>query len=121
MTSPSDSMDADSNSKQRELDLVERKNLDERALKERELALSEKQLEQERDLKEREFQIQRRQLAIGRWSGPVAVAIVAGIVGIIGSFVSSNENRELERKKREGTLVLEAIRTGSSGKQREKR
>src|SRR5215471_11580501 len=99
MTSPRDSMDADSNSKQRELDLVERKNLDERALKERDLALSEKRLEQERQLKEQELQIQRRQLAIGRWSGPVAVAVVAGLLGIIGTFFSANQNRELERKK----------------------
>jgi hypothetical protein len=90
-------------------------------LKERELTLAENRLRQERELKEAELAIQRRQLAVGRWTGPVAVAVVAGSVGIIGSFISSAQNRELERRKQEGTLVLEAIRTaGPNGAEREK-
>src|SRR5262245_25145495 len=80
-------------------------------LKERELSLSE--------IREKEFQIKSRELAVGRWSGPVAVAVVAGMLGIVGTFFAARENRELERKKQEGTLLLEAIRTGASGKERE--
>ncbi len=105
--------------KERELQLAERKTANERELKQQELALSELKLRQDREIREQELQIQGRQIAIGRWSGPVAVAVVAGLLGIIGTFFSARENRELERKKQEGTLVLEAIRTGASGKERE--
>jgi len=79
-----------------------------------------KELEQSRQLKDKELEIQRNQLAAGRWTGPVAVAVVAGILGLIGSFISLQQNRELERKKQEGTVILEAIRTGSTGKERER-
>jgi hypothetical protein len=105
--------------KERELQLAETRAANERELKQQELALSELKLRQDRELKEQELRIQGRQIAIGRWSGPVAVAVVAGLLGIVGTFFSARENRELERKKQEGTLVLEAIRTGASGKERE--
>ena len=105
--------------KERELNLSEEKIRNERELKEQELALSEAQLRQDRELKEREFQLKHRELAFGRWSGPVAVAVVAGLLGIIGTLIGAAENRELERKKQEGTLLLEAIRTGTVGKERE--
>lgn len=104
---------------ERELRLAEEKARADRELKQRELALSEAKLQQDRELKEQEFQLQVRQLAIGRWSGPVAVAVIAGLLGIAGTFFSASENRELERKKQEGTLLLEAIRTGANGKERE--
>jgi hypothetical protein len=82
-------------------------------IKKRQLELSERQLIQDRELKEAELAIRRREVVVGRWTGPVAVAVVAGIVGIVGTFFSARETRELERKKQEGTLILEAIRTGS--------
>src|SRR3954470_2927975 len=104
---------------ERELKLAEKKARTDHELKQRELALSEAKLQQDRELKEQEFRLQVRQLATGRWSGPVAVAVVAGFLGIVGTFFSASENRELERKKQEGTLVLEAIRTGANGKERE--
>jgi hypothetical protein len=105
--------------KEREVQLAEKNAIIDRELKQQELALSERKLQQEREAKDRELDIQSRQIAVGRWSGPVAVAVVAGLLGIIGTFFSAGENRELERKKQEGTLVIEAIRTGASGKERE--
>src|SRR6266705_2124125 len=111
--------EASSELKERELQLAEKRATTERELKEQELALSKLKLRQDREIRERELQVQSRQIAVGRWSGPVAVAVVAGLLGIVGTFFSARENRELERKKQEGTLVLEAIRTGASGKERE--
>ena len=72
----------------------------ERELKERELAL-----------KERELDLQHRQSWLARWSTPSVVAIVAGFIGYIGTLISSSQNRQLEREKQEGTLILEAIKT----------
>jgi hypothetical protein len=103
------------NDNTRELDILERKNLAEIELRARELDQAERRLAQDRELKREEFLLQARQLALGRWSGPVAVAVVGGLLGIGATFFSSHQNREVERKKQEGTLVLEAIRTGSSG------
>ena len=105
--------------KRRELDIADAKRRDEKELKQRELELAAARLAQERDLKEKELKIQRYQLAAGRWTGPVAVAVAAGILGILGSLFSARQNREVERKKLEGTLVLEAIRTDPTAKQRE--
>jgi hypothetical protein len=111
---------ASSELKERELQLAESRAATERELKQKELALSELKLRQDREIRERELQVQNRQIAVGRWSGPVAVAVVAGLLGIVGTFFSARENRELERKKQEGTLILEAIRTGTGGIEREK-
>ncbi len=105
--------------KERELKLAESRLRTELALKERELALSEQRLQREADRSAKEFELKGREINAGRWSGPVAVAVVAGSLGILGTLFSARENRELERKKQEGTLVLEAIRTGGSGKERE--
>jgi hypothetical protein len=110
--------------KKRELDLSEARLRQDRELKELELktnaALKEKELEQAKILRERDLEIQRNQLAAGRWTGPVAVAVVAGIIGIAGSLFSSYASRETERKKQEGTVILEAIRTNATGEDREK-
>lgn len=119
MTTPNGTS-AEDRFRERELELAVTKQRDDRYLKERELTLTEGKLKQDRELKQEELLIQHRQLSVGRWSGPVAVAVVAGLLGIIGSLLSSSQNRELERKKQEGTLVLESIRTGSTGKEREK-
>ncbi len=102
-----------------ELRLAEQKLRDERELKERELALTERQLQQDRELKEREIQTKGRELAPGRWSGPFAVAVVGGLLAITGGLVTAAYNSQIERKKQEGTLLLEAIRTGGSVRDRE--
>jgi len=84
-------------------DLERAKLLQEKELKEKELALKEKELE-----------FQHRQSSSARWSTPAVVAIVAGFIGYIGTLISSYQNRQLEREKQEGTLILEAIKTTGS-------
>jgi hypothetical protein len=112
MTEPP--VSADDRYKQRELDLEEKKRVDERELKEREFNLEEARLEQERKLKEQELKLLTRQLALGRWSAPLTLALAAGLIGLIGSFFSSNANREIERNRQQGTLILEAIKTNAT-------
>ena len=83
-----------------QFDLERAKLLQEKELKERELAL-----------KERELDLQHQQSWLARWSTPAVVAIVAGFIGYVGTLISSYQNRQLEREKQEGTLILEAIKT----------
>jgi FlaG/FlaF family flagellin (archaellin) len=119
------------------------------ALKDRELALKERGSERELALKERELALKEREAATqsrqNRWSwltSPAVVAIVAGLIGYIGTLVSSystrrleadrqtatekleQENREatlrLAREKQEGMLILEAIKTGGTAEQKER-
>src|SRR5581483_10009364 len=86
---------------------------------------------QEVELKKRELELKEREMTQSKWSGPVTVAIIAGIVGIVGTFVTSALNRdlertkykgsaELERQKQEGSLILEAIKTGGATEEKEK-
>ena len=82
-------------------------------------------LKQERELKERELDLRERELEQQRksrtpWSTPVVVALVGGILGYMGTLISSCQNRQLERDKQQGTLILEAIRTGGTGAEKEK-
>jgi len=86
---------------------------------------------QEVELKKRELELKEREMTQSKWSGPVTVAIIAGIVGIVGTFVTSALNRdlertkykgsaELERQKQEGSLIVEAIKTGGATEEKEK-
>jgi hypothetical protein len=82
-------------------------------------------LKQERELKERELALRERELEIQRksrtpWSTPVVVALVGGVVGYMGTLISSCQTRQLERDKQQGTLILEAIRTVGTGSEKEK-
>jgi hypothetical protein len=104
---------------QQERELKELELLQAKQFKEKEFELKQKELDQTSRLKEREIELQRRQLSSGRWTGPVAVAVVAGFLAIIGSLVTLRQNLELERKKQESNLLLEAIRTNATGKDRE--
>ncbi|HTG32936.1 MAG TPA: ankyrin repeat domain-containing protein [Thermoanaerobaculia bacterium] len=79
----------------------------------RKLDLEIRRLEQDKELKEKELEIQRGQAARGPWGAPVIAALIAGIVGLLGTFWSSYQSREIERQKQEGTLILEAIKTGT--------
>jgi hypothetical protein len=102
----------------------------EQQLRERELELKEKELQLHRESKEKELQLQQGQLTQSKWTGPVTVAVVAGIVGLMGTFFTSWQNRELERtkhettlaqerQKQEGNLILEAIKTEGHGMDKE--
>jgi hypothetical protein len=111
-------------------------------LRERELEQKEREAAQELALREQETATRARQ---NRWSwltSPAMVAIVAGLIGYIGTLISSYSTRRLEadrqaatesleqgnreatlrltREKQEGTLILEAIKTGGSAEQKER-
>jgi hypothetical protein len=78
------------------------------------LLLEQKRLEQEKELKLKELEIERKQAARGQWTAPILVALIGGIIGLLSNFWSSYQNRALEREKQEGTLILEAIKTGQT-------
>ena len=84
------------------------------------LKLERKRLKQEREIKMLEINIQNAQLAKGQWSGPIAAAVFAGLIGIITTYLSGNQNRELERQKQEGNILIEAIKTTGTGTDKEK-
>ncbi len=94
---------------QGQFDLERAKLLQEKELREKELALKEKELD-----------LQHQQSWLARWSTPATVAIVAGLIGYFGTLISSYQNRQLEREKQEGTLILEAIKTTGTAEEKGK-
>jgi hypothetical protein len=80
-----------------------------RELKDRELTLKEKELE-----------LQQRQGSLAKWSTPAVAAIIAGLIGYIGTLISSHQSRQLEREKQESTLILEVIKTTGTAEERER-
>jgi hypothetical protein len=82
--------------------------------------LKSKELEVNRELKLRELAVQERQLVKGQWSGPFGAAVLAGILGLIGTCYGTWESRRLERQKQEGTVILEAIRTAGSATEKDR-
>ena len=88
------------------------------------VGLDERRLAQERQLKERELALREREIEYQQrsrtpWSTPV-VASVGGVLGYMGTFISSCESRQIEREKQQGTLIIDAIRTAGSGAEKEK-
>ena len=76
--------------------------------------------DKELHLREKELSIQKESGILAQWNTPIVAAIVAGLVGYIGTLISSSQNRRLERDKQEGLLVLEALKTQGSLSEREK-
>jgi V8-like Glu-specific endopeptidase len=78
--------------------------------------------DEDRKVEQQRLDSEREQASAGRWTGPLAVAVAAGVAGLIGTFVSTYLNRqlerersggrqEIERRKQEGTLILEAVKS----------
>jgi hypothetical protein len=126
-------------------DLEWAKLVQERELREKELTLKEKELELRRkqeehdrnardreiQLNENDFTLRREQSWWAKWSTPAVVAILAGLIGYIGTLISTWQNRNLERdrqeatlnlerEKQEGTLILEAIKTAGTAEEKER-
>jgi hypothetical protein len=51
---------------------------------------------------------------------PVVAAIIVGLVGYVGTLISSYQNRQLKREKQEGTLILEVIKTTGTVEEKER-
>jgi len=84
-------------------------------------------LQQERELKEKELALREKELNLqfqqsrwARWSTPVVLAIVAGLIGYFGTLISSHQSLQLEREKQEAMLILEAIKTTGTAPEKEK-
>ena len=43
---------------------------------------------------------------------PITTALLAGLVGLVGTMLGGALNLQVEKKKQEGSLILEAIKTG---------
>ena len=78
------------------------------------LLLDRQRLEQDKELKLKELEIQAKQAAKVQWTAPIIVAVIGGFIGLLSNFWSSYQNLALERQKQEGTLILEAIKTGQT-------
>jgi hypothetical protein len=94
---------------------------------EEQLALERAKLRQERELKEKELVLRDKELNLqlqqsrwARWSTPVVLAIVAGLIGYFGTLISSHQSLQLEREKQEAMLILEAIKTTGTAPEKEK-
>jgi len=77
--------------------------------------------EREAQWKERELALRERQAAATKWTTPIATAVAAGLVGLLGTLWNGYQNLNIERKKQEGTLILEAIKTGTGQRDRAQR
>jgi hypothetical protein len=122
-----------------ELALKERELQDQRNRQAQEFDLKKQELEDQRErqtqelnLKKQEFELQRQQSWFSRWNTPAVAAIVAGLLGYIGTLISGCESRQqerdkyeatlaVERQKQEGTLILNMIKTEGTQDEREKR
>ena len=69
--------------------------------------------EREAQWKERELALRERQAVASKWTTPIATAVAAGLLGLLGTLWNGFQNLNIERKKQEGTLILEAIKTGT--------
>jgi hypothetical protein len=81
------------------------------------IALEYARLAQEREFKLRELDIQEYQAKRNQWSTPVITAVSAGILGLFGTVWNGCQGVAAEKRQQEGTLILEAIKTGTQEKQ----
>jgi hypothetical protein len=84
-----------------------------KSIDDRKLEFEYLRLAQEKYLKEKELE---QQLLLSRrhmWTTPWIAALIAGIIGLVGTLWNSCQNRLIERQKQEGVLILEAIKTGT--------
>ena len=75
--------------------------------------LERERIEREAQWKERELVLRERQAVASKWTTPIATAVAAGLIGLLGTLWNGFQNLNTERKKQEGTLILEAIKTGT--------
>ena len=78
--------------------------------------LEQKRLDQDKELKLKELAISTKQTIGSQWIIPVSIAIIGGVIGLITNIVASQQTLQLEREKRAGSLIVEAIRTGGDAK-----
>ena len=80
------------------------------------LELEQKRLDQDKELRLKELAISTKQTIGSQWIIPVSIAIIGGLIGLLNNIVASQQTLQLEREKREGSLIVEAIRTGGDAK-----
>ena len=66
--------------------------------------------------RDRELDLKEREITRSPWSNPLIATLAAGVLALIGNIVVSSFNgkaqRDVEREKARGNLLLEAIKTG---------
>jgi len=89
-------------------------------LKQRRLDLDAQRLEADKRLRSRELDIKEKEQQRSMWHSPIFVAVLAGMVGLLGNafvaFLNSSHERELERQKSEAALILQALKTDNPDK-----
>jgi hypothetical protein len=70
------------------------------------------------DIREREVAAKEKELSRSRWSSPLVLALFAASLGLVGNIVvalvNNKNTQDLERLRAQSTLILEAIKGGSS-------
>ena len=103
----------EANVQQKRLELDERRLQTEERLKEAELALKQRELDAKLDEAS-----PTRVLKLSSISPATMAAIIGIVATLVGYLIQANLNRQLEREKFQGQLVLKAIETGDPQKAR---
>lgn len=72
--------------------------------------------ERELDLKQQELVIKKQEVSGLRWNNPLTVALIAGLVTLLGAVLQFQQQRNLlalEELKFQSNLILESVKTGN--------
>lgn len=93
-------------------------------IEEKKLALEYERLANETRIREAELAFQREQLNTSpegffAWvQTPIGAAVIAGLLGLFGTFFNGYQSNLVEQRKQESTLILEAIKTSGTGEEK---
>lgn len=96
-------------------------NIDEKNIK-----LERQRVAAEIRLKRVELKIQKQQFETGKkgpWAWvqtPIGAGIIVALVGLFGTVYNGYQSNLIEKSKQESSLILEAIKTGGKGEEKEK-
>jgi hypothetical protein len=81
-------------------------------LRKQELAIK----DQEQETKRRELDLRERGEKRSRWTNPLSLAVLAGVLALFGNFVNGLTQQQIERSKAEASRILEMIKTNDPDK-----
>ncbi len=93
-------------------------------IEERKLELEHERLTIETRLKEAELEFQKEQLntkskGFFAWAQtPIGAAVIVGLLGLCGTIYNGYQSNQIEKRKQESNLILEAIKTSGTGKEK---
>jgi hypothetical protein len=77
------------------------------SIEQQRINLEQQRCDIDKELKLKELDILRKQASKSEWVTPIVVALLGGIIGLLANY-------SLEDKKQQGSLILEAIKTGDT-------